>query len=340
MIHLGIDLHKSFSYFFAINSETGETKSEELPNDEVTIRRYVQGFDEPIQAVVEATWNWEWLVDLLLEEGVDVKLANPLQIKMTAYARVKSDKVDAKMLAKLLAADLIPESYIPTKEERARRKLVRNRVELLRERTSIKNHIHSRLAHLNLYFPASNTFGVRGREWLRNLKLPSPEALIVREALDRVDLLDRQIGARDKEFVKWIDKYTEVKLLQTVPGIGPTISALIFTETCNTERFQNAKKYVSYCGLIPVVRSSGEKTYYGRLPKQANLNLKYAYNEAAMLITRFNPAWRKKKKELLEKKGRGTARIIIARKIADCCYKMLRYGTEYREMLSKGYLNL
>lgn len=340
MIHLGIDLHKDYSHFYAINSETGDRPSLELPNDEESIRKFIRGFDEPIRGVVEATWNWEWLVYLLQEEGVDMKLANPLQLKMNTTARAKTDKSDAQMLAELDMVDFIPKCYISVRDERGRLKVVRNREHLLKVRTIIKNRTYATLAMLNLHFRGSNMFGLKGRDWLRRLDLPSPEDHIIKRALVVINLLDAQIGDIDRELAKWADIYPEVKLLQTVSGIGPTLSTLIFAETCNTRRFEKAKQYLSYCGLVPRVHSSGGKTYHKPPPKNANRNLKYAYTQAVMLIVRSDPAWRKWKNKLLETRNRRTVRLIMARKLAECCFKMMHYGTEYREMISKGYLSL
>jgi len=340
MIHLGIDLHKDYSHIFSINPRTEETTSVNLPNDEETIREYIRGFDEPLQGVVEATWNWEWLVYFLQEEGVDMKLANPLQLKMNTVARAKTDRSDARMLAELDRVDFIPECHISARDERGRLKVVRHRNHLLKVRTITKNRIHATLAQLNLRFSGLNMFGLKGRDWLRQLDLPSPEDRIVRSALVIVDLLNAQIGDIDRELMKWADIYPEVKLLQTVPGIGPTLSTSIFAETCSAERFKNADKYVSYCGLVPRVHSSGGKTHHKSPPKNANRDLKYAYTQAVMLIVRSDPAWRIWKKKLLEKKSKSTIRLIMARKLAKCCYKIMRYGTDYREMISKGYLNL
>jgi len=149
MKYIGVDLHQKFSQIFSLDKETGETIEKRVPNEFDAIGKFFSQFDSDCKVTVEATRNWYWFVDLLQFMNIDVTLSNPVQTKAIAYARVKNDKVDAKMLSRLLENDLIPEAWIPSPEERQIREMLRMRLRLVKIRTMTKNVVRSSLAKLN-----------------------------------------------------------------------------------------------------------------------------------------------------------------------------------------------
>ncbi|MEM3098107.1 MAG: transposase, partial [Nitrososphaerales archaeon] len=107
----------------------------------------VKSYGEESVPVVESTGNyWIRMHDMLEENGINTLLANPVQTKAIAKARLKDDKIDSNMLADLLRADLMPESFVPEKEDRELRQLVRTRIDLVANRTVFKNKVHAILA--------------------------------------------------------------------------------------------------------------------------------------------------------------------------------------------------
>lgn len=107
MKYIGVDLHQNFSQIFSFDKDTGETLERRLPNEFDAISGFFSQFDRDCKVAVEVGRNWYWFVDLLQSMGIDVMLSNPVQTKAIAYARVKNDKVDARMLSKLLENDLL-----------------------------------------------------------------------------------------------------------------------------------------------------------------------------------------------------------------------------------------
>ena len=101
MLHSGIDLHKR-TVVIATVDETGKVQSEaSLPATRSAVARYFHWLPEPTTATVEATWSWYWLRDLLDQQGVPLTLAHAKFVKAIAYAKVKTDAVDALTLAQL-----------------------------------------------------------------------------------------------------------------------------------------------------------------------------------------------------------------------------------------------
>lgn len=131
-------------------------------------------------AVLESTGNmWIRIHDLLEENGIGTILANSYKTKIIAEAKIKSDKLDARILADLLRTDLIYESIVPTKEYREKRSLVRHRISLVRNRTILENKVHSLLGKYNYKSGLTDIFGKSGRIWLKTLDVSSIDRLIM-----------------------------------------------------------------------------------------------------------------------------------------------------------------
>ena len=120
----------------------------------------------PDEVVVEATGNAMAVVRVLGPYVARVIVANPLQVKAIAHAQVKTDKIDAKVLAQLGAADFLPEVWAPDEATRALRRRVAHRSSLVRQRTRLRNQVHAVLARNLIEAPMTDVFGQGGRRWL------------------------------------------------------------------------------------------------------------------------------------------------------------------------------
>ena len=146
MKYVGVDISKR-KCRAAFIDEDGEIVDEfSFSNDFDGIERFVSQLSLGDRVVMESTGNlWVNLYDALEERGVSVVLANPLKMKAIASAKIKNDKVDARVLAYLLRGGLVAECYVPPKELRDLRALVRHRARLVRTKTAIKNRVHALL---------------------------------------------------------------------------------------------------------------------------------------------------------------------------------------------------
>jgi hypothetical protein len=170
-----------------------------------------------VKAVLEPSANyWLKIYDKLEDEGVEVKLSNPSRTKVIDEARVKMDKIDARMLAYLLRGDLVAESYVPTKKNRERRSLIRHRASLMRMRTEIKNRTHAILDKHDLPYDYTDLFGKQGTEWLRNLQLPTPDHQILQSNLQILETLNAEIQNADIQIAKDAATEDQAKLLMTM----------------------------------------------------------------------------------------------------------------------------
>jgi len=221
------------------------------------------------------------IYDKLEDAHIPVVLAHPLKTKAIASARIKSDRVDARILAHLLRADLIPESYVPSKEMREMRSLVRHRISIVKVRTMLKNKIHAIIDRNGLKHEFSDLFGKAGISWLKGLKLPSLDRLMLDNHLTHIESLERQIKRVDEEITSRASQDEDVKLLLSLTGIDVYTALLIKSEIGDIRRFPNYKKLVSWAGLAPSLHQSGSIEYHGAITKQGSRMLRWIIVESA-----------------------------------------------------------
>ncbi|MDX1629637.1 MAG: transposase [Fulvivirga sp.] len=143
MIYSGIDLHKTNMVITTIDSNRAELACVKLPCRKAEVSSYFSKFERPHRAAVESTGSWYWLSDLLTTVGVELILAHALQLKAISYAKVKTDAVDAGMLAELLRVGLMPEAHRISPAMRHLREVMRTRLRLVVRRTAARVQIHS-----------------------------------------------------------------------------------------------------------------------------------------------------------------------------------------------------
>jgi transposase len=200
-------------------------------------------------ATRKSLWNqpatWVRLYDRLdQEEHIDVILTNPKKTRMIAEAKIKTDKLDARILSNLVRADLVARSYVPPKEIRLQRALLRERISLVESRTMIKNRIHALLDKYDLQPHYTDMFGKHGREWLRSLKLPSIDQTIPEVNLQQLEELEAHIDAFTGKIAQEAIEKPEVKLLMGFTGVDYYSAMLLASEIGDVTRFPSAKKLV------------------------------------------------------------------------------------------------
>ena len=322
---VGIDLHRRRSQI-AIIDEHGElTLSKRVPTGRETITELL-GEPEVTHVALEATYGWEWLADLLEEAGFDVHLAHPLRTRAIAAARVKTDAVDARTLAHLLRAGLLPEAYIAPPELRDLRDLLRHRATLVHLRTSIKNRVHALLARQGILPDYSDPFGTAGREFLRCLELPDGPRRRLDSLLALIGDFDREIAQTTAEINQQAKADERVKLLCQIRGIGRYTAMLIIAEVGEVKRFPTAKHLCQWAGLTPTVRSSDGKARLGHISRQGSTILRWALTEAAQHTPTGGGPLRAQYERIAKRRGSKIAKVAIARQILTLCYYGLRDG--------------
>ncbi len=327
MLYVGMDIHKNFSYV-VVKTEKGKVvKEDKVKTDKEEIQGFFEDIVEEFEVAMEATGNYEFFYETLEELASKVHLSNPYKTRLIAEEKVKTDKVDANALADLLRADLLPTSYVPCKEIRELRRLVRRRVNLGKQRGNVKNQIKAELRRQNIDYSGKPLFKVEGLRFLRELSNP-----IIDSCLSIYEAIDKERKKMEGKLTTKGWKYEEVRLLQTIPGVGLYSGTLIFEEIGDIERFPSEDKLFSYAGLVPTVHQSGEHTYYGRLSKECNKYLKWVLIQCVQIHFRYCPESKISSfyRRLKKKKPNNVAKIAATRKLLQVIYHMLKNHDEYR----------
>jgi transposase len=333
-VYVGIDVHKKYCQAALMNDNgqiTHELRFDNTTKGASNLVNLAKSIDPHIKAVVEPSANfWIRIYDKLENEGVEVKLTNPLRTKAIAQARIKTDRIDAKTLAYLLRGDLVAESYVPTRKNRERRALIRHRASLIRMRVDIKNRIHALLDKHELTHTYTDLFGKQGLEWLRSLQLPTPDQQILQSSLQLVDTLNEQIRSMDIQIAKEATSEEKAKLLMTMPGVDYYAAMVLLSEIGDVHRFSSDEKLVSWVGLAPQVHQSGESNWTGHITRKGSSRARWILGQCAQSARQHDPRMREFYERIERKHGSQKAIVAVARKMLAIMYVMLIRNEPYR----------
>lgn len=335
---IGCDAHKKFSVFVAVDEKGHAGEAVRIAHDREAYREFLQGLPPRSTIAVEASGHYSWLVDEMEQLGHCPKLCNPLEAKRRMGLSKKTDQLDARGLAILLRNGTLPEVWIPPRELRDQRELLRLRIFLVHLRTRVKNRIHGTLARHNVQIPGADLFGVAARlelgRRLPELPLHSREA--VEQELVTLDFLEMQIESAEHQLEAIMKVSAEADLLKTLPCVGKILSMVMMLEIGRVDRFPTAAHLASYAGLVPRVYSSGGHTRMGQVCGNVNRNLKWAFVETGNLVainqrrlagTHVVQLYQRIKR----KKNHQKAAVAVARHLAEAAWWVLTKQEVYRE---------
>jgi transposase len=331
MNYYGMDIHKKYSVYTAVDQNGVIVKQGKIPNEPEVFKELMHNSQGKTKAVIEATSNWGYIHDLLEDIIDEVVVAHPLRTKAIASARIKTDKIDSTTLAQLLRVDMIPESYIPPRDIRELRELLRYRAGLVRTHTRIKNKIHAVLIKNGIQNPYSDLFGKKSRRWLDTVELRPIYRQEMNGYLRIIDFLKGEIMPISHEIDDIAKADPRATILESIPGIGHYSAMLIVSEIGDIRRFPSAGHLVSYAGLNPSVYSSGGITRYGRISKQGSAWLRWVLVQCASTASRKSGRFARLHHRIAYRHGAKTANIALAREILRICYYLLKKGESYCE---------
>lgn len=330
-LYAGIDLHANNNILAIIDENDSRICKRKLPNKPDVVLAALEPYRKNISGiVVESTFNWYWLVDLLMEAGYCLHLANPAAIQKYKGLKHSDDNHDAFWLAHMLRLKILPEGYIYPKEDRPIRDLLRKRGHLVKLRTSLivslqgtisRNHGHSlsvakikavKQDHLSALFSGESSSELSGA--------------ISKECIDYLTLKIKQIESAVKEKKKLYQSFVK---LQTIPGVGLILALTIMLETGNISRFPKVGDYSSYCRKVPSKwKSNGKNKGRGNI-KNGNKYLAWAFSEAAEMSRRHYDSARAFFNRKSAKTNRMVAHAALAHKLARASYYIMRDGVDF-----------
>jgi len=330
MAIIGMDIHRAFAELVALEGKSRRRLGRiDMRRDRLAA--FAAGLAKDDIVVVEATGNAAAVAEVLAPHVGRVVIANPKQVRAIAHAKIKTDKIDAAVLAQLYASGFLPEVWIPDENTQALRRQVTRRNQIVRQRTRLKNIVQSILhAHLIPAFPAVNMFGRKGRAWLAAQKLPEDEQLAIERHIREIDRLGEDLKVIQRDLAQYGLADLRVKRLMTIPGLDMIVATALVAAIGDINRFGAPQKLVSYLGLNPTVRQSGSgPSYYGRISKQGPGRARGLLVEAAWAAARAPGPLRAFFLRTRSRRGQHVAAVATARKLAVLVWHILTKQQDY-----------
>lgn len=329
MRYVGLDVHRDFCEV-AI-AEGGEVESVgRIQTTPEQLELFGQSLGRDDRVVLEVTGN-AWEVARIIETHVaEVIVVSPSDTGIR-QARAKTDRLDARTLAKLLATGSLEGLWMPDERTRALRRRLQRRSQLVRARTRAKNEVHGALIRRLVRKPkVSDLFGLAGRRWLDGLELPDEERETVDSALRQIDFLEQELKEAERVIASDALGTVEIRRLMSVPGVNAITAATFWAAIGDVSRFRSSRGLVGYLGLDPRVRQSGPgPAKHGRISKQGSAPARYALVEAAWSVVRQPGPLRAFYERIRGRRGHQVAIVASARKLAVLFWHLLTKQEDY-----------
>ena len=337
MLYAAIDIHKRAFQAAVLDPDSGQVVEERFSADRESLARWAEQWRGRVGAVaIEATTGWRWVWQELVAAGFEVRLAEPLQARALLGRRrsAKTDRLDARWLSRLLAKEMLPESWIPPAEIQRLRDRTRLRKALAEDRRRWGQRLHAYLLHEGWPCSKSNLLRPPGLRWAAALRLPADARLQVDSLLAVMAALEAQLDTVDAELRRFARADERCQALQTIYGIGPIIACHLLAEIGEASRFRRARQVVRLAGLDPVVAESADNKRRGRLAKAGPPALRWALVQAAQHAGRENSPERGLYRQAAARCGNQRAKLTVARKIAHRAYHLL-HELEQQQQLER-----
>lgn len=336
MLYCGLDVAMVSSYLHVSDERGNRLMSGPVPTKRHALRERLGRFvDDGLKVAIEAGNQTAWLHEALTRMGAEVTVVNPTRVKLIAESRRKTDKIDARLLCELLRLDGLPRPvHMPRRRTRELRGLLAARSKLVGARTKLCNVVRGVLRQEGIRLPARALSTRSG--WERLIVQQYSHAHlqpILRSYYLSFQALTESLKELDAELARYEREDPRAARLETMPGVG-RIAALTFLGAVDQiGRFSSSRKLVSYSGLCPRVRSSGERTEYGPITRQGRSELRAVWVQIAHRVAhdqRLDAVplrewfWR-----LAGRRGKKTATVALTRKLLTIAYHLLKYGEDY-----------
>jgi transposase len=317
MRYLGLDVHRDFCEVAIC--ERGRARSVgRIDTTREALELFASSLAADDRVVLESTGNALAIAGVLRRHVANVVLANPTQVRAISHAKVKNDRVDARTLAELLAADLLPQVWIADEPTRALRRLTSRRTQLIRQRTRTKNEVCAVLVRNLIARPdVSDLFGKAGRQWMATLELPADERHTLDGCLRQIDFLSDELAVIDGAIAGHVLASGDMRRLLTIPGVDATTAATMMATIGRIHRFPTPRHLVGYVGLDARVRQSGNHAArHGRISKQGASAARHVLVQAAWAAIKTPGPLHAFYRRVKARRGAQISIVAVARKLA------------------------
>ena len=335
MTIIGVDFHPEFQQIAFVDSESGEFQEKRLMHREEAEKFYrtLSVAGEQVRVGMEASGFARWFERLLAELQLELWIGDATEIQRKRERKQKTDRQDAQHILKLMLKDDFPRIWVPSWENRDLRQLLWHRHRMVQARTRIMNQLQAVAINEGLRCK-KRLWRAGGRQQLESFPLGPWASRRRSELLELLDRLSPTIADLSQAVEQEAEKCSEAKRLMTHPGVGPLTALAFVLIIGKAERFQCGKQIASYLGLVPLEKSSGNRRRLGHITKQGSSMMRFLLVEAAQVTVRSLPEWRSQYLRLVMRRGRKTAKVAMARRLAIRLYWMWRQALNYEQLKS------
>ena len=339
MLSVGLDVHQSCSSICVLDAKGNQIRQREIRGewDQVVLAlgQIKEEFKEPLRICYEASTGYGALYERLVPVAQEVMVAHPGRLALIFKSRKKSNKADAAKLAALLHLNQVPQVHVPRQEVRSWRGIIEYRGRLVNKRVMAKNQIRALLRGQGIKgLRSKEQWTKRGIQWLQEVVWPTKlEALRLEMLLEEVKDLDRKVHRVTGVLEEMAEGHAGVKLLRSVPGVGPRTAEAFVAYVDDAHRFTSGT-IGSYFGLVPREDSTGDQRRLGHVTKEGPPLVRKLLTEAGwrgvgqsarfkQVFERIGRGDKKRKKLAIVALGHWLCRVMLA---------MLKTGEEFREL--------
>lgn len=329
---VGMDVHQKFSELCVVDDAGEVVERATVSTTEKALRRWFTR--ETMRVAVEASSVSPWVDRLLRELGHEVYVVNPRRVRLIAEATLKTDKVDAETLARLVRID--PKFLSPithrSEESRQQRAVLRVRAVIVETRSKMISVVRGLVKQFGKRIPAysADLFVERFREFADQLDPAVVTA--VTPLVDEIEALGLRIDTADAEVKALASQREVVERLDEIPGIGELVAVAFVLCIDDPKRFKDSRDVAGFLGLRPAMRSSADVKHYGRVTKQGDRYMRSLLLQAAhaAMKSRKDSDIKRFGERLLGRVGKAKAHVAVARKLAVLMHRLWVTGERYR----------
>jgi transposase len=332
MWYVGVDVHRKTSTYVVVDQGGNTVQTRTVSGSVRTLLAALAEIKRPFEVVFEASTGYGHLYDRLTTLARRVVVAHPGQLRLIARAKHKNDRFDAKKLAQLLLLDLVPTAHVPPSAVRAWRGMIEYRMSLVDERTRAKNALRALPRTHDVETPKS-LWTKKGLAWVRTVEFPEPlDALRRSQLVHRIETLNGDIRAVEKELDRIARDSAGVRRLRTIPGVGIRTAEALVAYVDAPARFHRNKAVGKYFGLVPCQDASGGRNRLGHITKDGPATVRRLLTQAAWQAVRRSAVIRRRFERIAQgdTKRRKIALVAIMHYLVRVAHALLRDGEVWR----------
>lgn len=338
----GIDLAKRESQIAVLDADGIQIETKRFATTRESFLAIAAELREGDTAALEVTTNSTSIARLIRSSSeARVIVSNPIKTKTIAQAKIKTDKIDARVLAELARVGYLPEVWLPDEDTEALRQFITDRVAYVRRRTECKNVIHSVLHRNMVHQERSDLFGTGGRRWLESIirgegiKTPVPELdrMRIGSLLNEIDRIDALVADLESVIASYVALRPHLKeqmdRLLSITGVNLVVASSLIGTIGDIGRFPDKKKLAAYFGVVPSTYQSGDTSRNGRITKQGRAEARWLIIEAAEILRRSPGPMRALYSRIQRKRNHNVAVVAVARKLVELVHHLLSNREDY-----------